>query len=97
MGVSSFFEYVMTFLSSMAILTLAIGIWGYYSQPGGHGSALLPPATIQLLDSYFIYVVAFSLITVIGEWTYRRPKKRKYEGEQYGALERKDDESPPTR
>jgi hypothetical protein len=98
MGVSSFFTYALTFLSAMAIMTLAIGVWGYYSQPPGNSDVLLPNATIVLLNDYFQYIVVLSLIIVIGEWTYKRPKKRKYEGEEYVSLPRdRDEDQPPFR
>ncbi len=97
MAVSSLFGYAMTFLSSMAVLTILIIAWGYYSQPGG-GTDLLPTSTMLLLNDYFPYVIAISLIIVLGEWTYKRPKKRKYDEEEtYGALERKEGEGPPVR
>ncbi|MFH0817793.1 MAG: hypothetical protein V1909_04120 [Candidatus Micrarchaeota archaeon] len=85
----------MTFLSSMAILTLLVGAWGYYAQQNSSGSELLPRATLLLLNENFPYIVVISLIIVVGEWTYKRPKKRKYEGEKYGALDGSNDEGAP--
>ncbi len=95
MAISSIFGYMLTFLSAMAILVLIVGILGYYTQPGGGGDELLPTSTLLLLDEYFPYVLLLSLIIVIGEWAYARPRKRKYKEEKYGALDRGDDESAP--
>ena len=83
MGVSSFFGYTMTFLSAVAIQVLLIGVFGYYTNPLGRGAEILPPSTLIMLNDYFMYILMFSLIIVLGEWTYKRPKKRKYEGEEY--------------
>ena len=97
MGVSTVFGYAMTFLSSVAVLMLFIIAWGYYSQGGG-GTDLLPNSTMLLLDEFFPYVLAISVIIVMGEWAYKRPRKRKYKEEgQYGALDRDEGGGSPGR
>jgi hypothetical protein len=97
MALSSAFNYTMTFLTSLAILIMGVGAWGYYAQPGGPGSEFLPRSTLVLLNDNFIYILALSFIVVLGEWAYQRPKKRKYDGEEYGNPERDNGGSPPMR
>jgi hypothetical protein len=83
MDSSSTPEYVLTFLSAIAVQVLLIGAYGYLTQPGGPGSVFLPTHTIILLNELFLYVVVIALAVVFVEWQYMRQKKRKYDGDEF--------------
>ncbi|MFH1448640.1 MAG: hypothetical protein ABIG39_07295 [Candidatus Micrarchaeota archaeon] len=88
MAISSLFTYLMTFLSSVALMTMLVALIGYFQ---GGNTEFLSDYTIALLNDYFPYILIISFLVVVGEWTYKRPKKRKYKGDKYFS----DEEVPP--